>query len=307
MKNKIVFLGVLILLSSCGRWIGPSYTSVNKMLSLEKGMTTSKVDEVLGIKPYNILHKNDSNALFEYHYRLKERDMTKYAEYDPYFQPNLLQTEDATWYSKPSKFFVLFENEKFSSLVTESGLKNAEYLLLKNNNLILVSESDLIDFKLTDDITFVHKTENFKKPKFNKSIKQRVLYSAYIPYGLLGLKYAVSGKIGGYVSSAHDGDVLRYFTFGLIAKASKNLGIYAGTGVAPYTVSIASLYYSHNDRLYSTAIETGLLWDIKRFTLEAGVGYTFKPYDYPLYDPRYERLIDNYLPLFFKLGFGVNF
>lgn len=165
MKGKLLLLIIPFLLGSCSKWIAPPYTSVDRMLDIQKGMTLMEVDETLGIKPYNMLHLNENTAVFEYHYRLKDRDVNKISNYKKFIHEERSQTGGKEWFTKPSKFYVLFENEGFSTMLTENGLKHSDYLLLRNNNLIMVSESELVDFNLYEDASYLRAIDNTQKLK----------------------------------------------------------------------------------------------------------------------------------------------
>jgi len=283
MKRFHYFLLIPILFSSCATWIAPTYTSVDKMLQVEKGMSSVKVDETLGIKPYNMLHRNDSTSIFEYHYRLKDRDVNNIIKYNDFIHQEQSQTGGENWFTKPSKFYVLYDNNKLSTLVTENGLENSDYLLLKNNNLILVSQSDLVNFKLFENASYLHKIDNTQKLKAAKSIKQSILFSGNFPYGLIGLKYAAGGLIGGYVSGALSIDYgeITYLTGGLLVRASSKINIYAGAGLGPY---------EEFRGLSSLVLEAGTLLYLNKFSIDAGAGFNLDLEE-----------------LYVKIGFGFNF
>lgn len=292
MKRFLYLLLIPLILSSCATYIAPTYTSVDKMLQIEKGMSSDKVDETLGIKPYNMLHRNDSTSVFEYHYRLKDRDVNNISNYKKFIHLEQSQTGGKNWFTKPSKFYVLYEDNRFSTLITENGLENSDYLLLKNNNLMLVSQSDLVEFDLWEDASYLHRIDNTSKLKATKTIKRNILYSMYLPYGAIGLKYAVGGKIGGYASAgiSIDHGVFSYITGGFIFRTSAKTNIYFGGGVGPYIYTDDN-YWVYYEYLYldSFVLEAGALFNVKWFSLDTGLGYN----------------IDE--GVFGKLGFGINF
>lgn len=288
------------MFTSCATWVAPSYTSVDKMLRVEKGMTPEQVDETLGVKPYNMLHRNDSTALFEYHYRIKDRDINNISDPNEFMHTEESQKVGEPWYTNPSKFYVLFEQDRFATLITETGLKNSDYLLLRNNNLFLVSQSDLVDLDLWKNAAYLHKTDKTSRsPKTRlaksytpKRIKHYILYSAYIPYGAIGLKYAVGGKVGGYVSAAYSFDYkfqkITYITGGLFLKISPEMNVYLGGGLGPYKWEY---HYSHYEYIALDAfvLEAGTLLNFKSITFDLGIGYNFG------------------MTVYGKLGIGVNF
>jgi hypothetical protein len=277
MKQRFLLLFLPLCLGSCSRWIAPPYTSVDKMLNLEKGMNPNQVNETLGIKPYNILHRNDSTAVLEFYYRLKDRDLNNITNYNDFIHQERSQVGGKNWYTKPSKFYLLYEHDRLSTLITENGLENSDYLLLKNNNLMLVSQSDLVDFKLWEDATYLHRIDDTQKMKAKKNIRHSILYAAKIPYGAIGLKYVVGGKIGGYVSGALSPDwgIFTFITGGPVLRASSVFNIYLGAGVGPYYYEDDD--YGYEEELYmdSFVIEAGTLLYLKMISLDLGAGVNF--------------------------------
>jgi hypothetical protein len=292
MKQRFLFLFLFLplIFGSCSRWIAPPYTSVDKMLRLEKGMNPNQVNETLGIKPYNILHRNDSTAVLEFHYRLKDRDLNNITNYADFIHQEKSQVGGKNWFTKPSKFYLLYEGNTLSTLITENGLENSDYLLLKNNNLMLVSQSDLVDFKLWEDATYLHRIDDTQQLKAKKNIRHSIVYAAKIPYGAIGLKYAVGGKFGGYVSGAFSPDwgTVTYLTGGPLMKASPVINIYLGAGVGP--VYYYDYYYGY-DEFYmdSFVIEAGTLLYLKMISLDLGAGINFEE------------------GLYINVGLGINF
>jgi hypothetical protein len=289
MKQRFLLLLVPLILGSCTRWIAPPYTSVDKMLSLEKGMNSNQVNATLGIKPYNILHKNESTAVLEFHYRLKDRDLNNIQNYNDFIHQEKSQVGGKNWFTKPSKFYILYEDDRLSTLITENGLENSDYLLLKNNNLMLVSQSDLVDFNLWEDASYLQKIDDTQKLKAKKSIRHSITYCSKIPYGEVGLKYSVGGKFGGYVSSAISTDwgELSYLTGGFMLRASSHINIYTGAGAGPFYDD----YYNDEEEFYmdSFVIEAGTLFYFKMVSFDLGAGIN----------------IDE--GLYVNLGLGLNF
>ncbi len=72
MKNKILNFVFALFLSSCIVQ-SPKYTTLEKVISLEIGMTKPEVEKKLGIEPYNISSYTDTSDTFIYVYRLKDR------------------------------------------------------------------------------------------------------------------------------------------------------------------------------------------------------------------------------------------
>lgn len=68
--SSVLFL--LLFLNSCIVQ-SPKYTSLEKVLSLQLGMSKVQVEETLGIKPYDIKSFTDSGNAFIYVYRVIDR------------------------------------------------------------------------------------------------------------------------------------------------------------------------------------------------------------------------------------------
>jgi outer membrane protein assembly factor BamE (lipoprotein component of BamABCDE complex) len=71
MKN-ILFALALLLLTSCIVQ-SPKYSTLEKVISLEIGMTKLQVEEALGVKPYDLKAYTDTSQVFIYVYRVNDR------------------------------------------------------------------------------------------------------------------------------------------------------------------------------------------------------------------------------------------
>jgi len=67
---KVAF--VLLFLSSCFVR-SPKYSTFEKVMSLQLGMTKAQVEETLGVVPYDLKSYNDTSNIFIYVYRVTER------------------------------------------------------------------------------------------------------------------------------------------------------------------------------------------------------------------------------------------
>jgi hypothetical protein len=73
MKNKVVsFVCSVLLFTSCIVQ-SPKYTTLEKVISLQLGMSKIEVEEILGVKPYNLKAYTDSGSVFIYVYRAPDR------------------------------------------------------------------------------------------------------------------------------------------------------------------------------------------------------------------------------------------
>jgi len=67
---KVAF--IILVLPSCFVQ-SPKYTTLDKVMSLQMGMTKLQVEEILGIKPYDLKALNDTSNVFIYVYRVTDR------------------------------------------------------------------------------------------------------------------------------------------------------------------------------------------------------------------------------------------
>ena len=73
MKNKVVsFVCGVLLFTSCIVQ-SPKYTTLDKVISLQLGMSKSEVEAILDINPYNLKAYTDSGNVFIYVYRVPDR------------------------------------------------------------------------------------------------------------------------------------------------------------------------------------------------------------------------------------------
>jgi outer membrane protein assembly factor BamE (lipoprotein component of BamABCDE complex) len=72
MKNKIKVLLFLLIFTSCFVQ-SPRYTMLEQVMTLRVGMSKAEVEDVLGLKPYNLKAYTDTSNVFIYVYRVTER------------------------------------------------------------------------------------------------------------------------------------------------------------------------------------------------------------------------------------------
>lgn len=154
MKKSLLYLCciVSISLASCSRWIAPPYTSVSEISNVKKGMTREQVNQTLGIEAYDIYTmQEDGTTILMYNYRLKERSMKLSGDLGMATKTQASQKAGTEIYGSPSLLFVLFQDDKVSSLITSRGREDAEHLLLTNNNIQLISKQQLVTLQNSDD------------------------------------------------------------------------------------------------------------------------------------------------------------
>ncbi len=73
MKNRVLLTVFnLLFLTSCIVQ-SPKYASLEQVMSLQLGMSKPQVEEILGIKPYNLKAYTDTSNVFIYVYRVTDR------------------------------------------------------------------------------------------------------------------------------------------------------------------------------------------------------------------------------------------
>lgn len=150
-KNvKTAYLAVIIsvIFASCGKYIAPEYTNVDQLIKVRKGMTITKVNEVLGIQPFDLqMVQDDGGTVLVYNYRVKDRRAKVTGTYDKFVKSEAAQKSGMDWYGDPSRVYILFEDDKMAGLITDIGREDAEILMIVNNNLQLVAKNDLVNMR----------------------------------------------------------------------------------------------------------------------------------------------------------------
>jgi|TARA_B110000495_G_scaffold151109_1_gene134092 hypothetical protein len=119
--NKIIcFLSILLFVSSCSdRIILPQYTTVEKVNSLENGMTKNRVANTMSVDPFDAYHAlEDGCELYSYKYVLNDQKI------DPKLKnrkEGLSGNQDH--YTQPKDVYVYFENNQLVDIITDLGLK----------------------------------------------------------------------------------------------------------------------------------------------------------------------------------------
>ena len=119
--NKIIyFLSALLFITSCSdRIILPQYTTVEKVNSLENGMTKIKVENTMNIAPFDAYHGLQNGCeLYSYKYVLNDQ---KIDPNDKNKKEGLSGNTDH--YTQPKDVYVYFENNQLVNIITDLGLK----------------------------------------------------------------------------------------------------------------------------------------------------------------------------------------
>ncbi len=147
-KLSCIF-AIIILATSCAKRIAVPYSTVEKIVKIAPGMTSSDVSSTLGIPPYDVYHMaGDGSTLLVYNYKLKQRKNTgcgipeRMGFADPYYSKEENLAVGSSYYVKESKVYILFQNGKVSSLVTDAGREDSEDILIQNNTIQFISKTN---------------------------------------------------------------------------------------------------------------------------------------------------------------------
>jgi hypothetical protein len=147
----ILLLSASLLIGCATRtgWIAPPYTNVNRILNVHPGMTLNDANRTLGIDPYDVYYiHSDGSFILVYNYRLKERMMNASSIMEETIRSEQGQTAGEPVYREfSSRLYVVFKDSIVQSLITDAGKENAEYLLLIENNIQLLTANELDSIK----------------------------------------------------------------------------------------------------------------------------------------------------------------
>ncbi|MFN8230282.1 MAG: hypothetical protein U0V03_05090 [Bacteroidia bacterium] len=151
--HLLAFVTVVMLLSSCAKRIAVPYSTVEKIVKVTPGMTTSDVSSTLGIPPYDVYHMaGDGSTVLIFNYKLKQRKNTgcgaleRMGFADPFYSKEENLAVGSSYYVEESKVYILFQNGKVTSLVTDAGREDSEDLLIQNNTIQFISKSNRHSF-----------------------------------------------------------------------------------------------------------------------------------------------------------------
>jgi len=123
MKRILQIFLVAVVFSSCSNIIIPYYTTVDKLTSVNPGMTKTKVVETLGIEPYEIFHGLENGCeIHQFKYKHKEISHGTLNSYDN-------TNKGSARYVDPANVYVYYRDGKVESLVTDEGKKSGSMVL----------------------------------------------------------------------------------------------------------------------------------------------------------------------------------
>jgi len=146
MINRLlgIFLIGTLLFSSCAKLVAPPYSTVEKIVRINPGMTAAEVSSTLGIPPFDLYHMaGDGSTVHLYFYKVKERKNKGCSLLmKDYYSKEENLTVGNSYYTTEKKLYVLFQNGKVASLVTETGREDSEDLLVQNNTIQFIAKSN---------------------------------------------------------------------------------------------------------------------------------------------------------------------
>jgi hypothetical protein len=185
MKKILIISLIAIVYSSCTYFIAPPYTNVSELIKVRKGMTMNKVNEVLGINPYDIYTvQDDGGTILVYNYRIKERKMAVNGNFAKITKSERGQKEGIEFYGEPSRVYILFEEDKVAAMITDHGREDAELLMITNNNLQLIAQEDLVSLSYNNsnqDLLIMKSDGTVSKLEIPKSDDGQSDKSIFIP------------------------------------------------------------------------------------------------------------------------------
>jgi hypothetical protein len=136
----ISFLAFLCFFTSCklSKYTAPHFTDLDKILALKPGLSLNEVNDVLKIKPYDIVYSHDkSKMLLIYNYRVKDRRMgLPTSTADQVMHSEDAQRQGEIWYNANYReLFILFEGEKLKSIYGEEVLSSAKSIVSMDSYL----------------------------------------------------------------------------------------------------------------------------------------------------------------------------
>ncbi len=142
-------------IQSCSRnnfVVAPPFTNVKKITQLTKGMTIAEVSTTLGIDPYDVVYTNETESLCYFNYRILDRKIPVLNSIDSQTESQIdslnlssdvSQVYGKKFYSEWKKLYVSFKEGKLINFITSTGLSEANYILLVNGQIKLLSKKDL--------------------------------------------------------------------------------------------------------------------------------------------------------------------
>ena len=114
------------------------FTSSDRLYQIRPGDSYETVVATLGSEPYNVLSKQANGFdVYVYRYKIVEREC----------QPESINQRGGesqgieVYNGREEKVYLIFENNKLQSLITEEGMKSGNNILIVNNTLYAITRN----------------------------------------------------------------------------------------------------------------------------------------------------------------------
>lgn len=309
------FVILISLLSSCSKIIEPHYTTVKKLYDVKNGDNLKKVNETLGVTPYDFyFNTKEGSVVYVYKYKHEYHKLQSAANSEASL------TMGTPRYKEPGNIYMEFDqsSKKLLGFYTDNG-KEKTLDILKHENTLRQIQKDYTKYNLLnikDFNTAEQQQQTQVQPKKNKidnsnnsnnkkevRIKPIKLYKtnaislSAFKYGIVGLNYEhlfskkVGLEIGGGIVGASL--VLKYHTG--IGGASKS-----SVGLTLFEYKALGLINNHNIPNLEGMLNTfrwGLVYEQKigrNFMASIGAGIQNQRYWIYHSDYKYNSITGDY-------------
>ena len=125
------------MLQSCSV-IEPYHTNIKRLYDVEPGAKVTKVNETLGVTPYDFYHNfTDGTIVYVYKYKHLYHKMKLVLGKPDVRNENYLTTGGKDFYKKPSNIYMTFDQAsgQLIGYHTDAGRENSEYIMKHENTL----------------------------------------------------------------------------------------------------------------------------------------------------------------------------
>jgi hypothetical protein len=126
-KKLVYFFLLLLFISSCfisEKVTLPQYVTVEKINSLQNGMTKTEVANKMGVAPFDVYHASENGCeLYSYKYVLNDQ---KIRPVDSDRRAGLRGNQ--AHYTQPKDVYVYFKNNRLVDIITDLGLEHGTEL-----------------------------------------------------------------------------------------------------------------------------------------------------------------------------------
>lgn len=147
--STVIIAMLAIVVSSCSvsdsfsnsKVQAPKFTSVDRLLQVQPGMTYESVVQLLGCEPYNLLSNQlDGYSVYVYKYKLVDREL----EVENQNTLNQRGTETAgmdVYVNKLEEVVLFFKDKKLELLVTNQGKAESAQMIMLGNTLYSMTQN----------------------------------------------------------------------------------------------------------------------------------------------------------------------